>query len=386
MREGASNVGGRDNNVMMDVSCPCSPLSPCCSQHRLSFRVDSVISEKMNRRNSLQEATRETLRLMRQLESTTYKRPLAQELPEPFHGLWRQQIVEWMYTLVNYCKLSHESATAAIYYLDVAVAHGLVTSPSRYQLGSMTALYLALKIYDSPSMRVVKLSSLIKLGNGEFDEQDVVGMEREIVQLLQWRLNPPTVNCFVQQYLSLLFSDKDDCSTGVHAADGAGDEASPQSSLARQLEEIALQCIELVMGRDYFLTADPSVIGYAVLLMAIEILDQRQTSAQRQDHPWSLLDLQAFLYRMSHVAILDHTSPALVRVSILLDRTMKSLPISTAMIRMEEETSSSTTESNRQREDFCQDSPTTTVVSNDMNQFVASACADGHSPNFVALQ
>lgn len=376
MNNATSDIVDRDDNtVTMDVSCPRSPWSPCSSQYCQAVRADPVTPDKMNHRNALHEATRETLCRMRRLESTTYKRPLAQALPEPFHGLWRQQIVEWFYSLVKYCNLRHESAAAAIYYLDVAVANGLVNTPRQYQLGSMTALYLALKVYDSPSMRVVKLSSLVKLGNDEFDEQDVVDMERSIIQLLQWRLNPPTINCFVQQYLVLLFSGTDDCVDG--------EETSLSSSLANQLEETALECIELVMGRDYFNAEKPSVIGYAVLLMAIELLDQRQTSAQQrqQDHPWSMLDLQSFLYRMSTVAMLDHTSPALVRVSMLLDRTMKSLPIPTTMIRMvEEEPPSSITESTNCRDNPCQDSQ-------DVHRFVPSDCDDGHSsPNFVALQ
>jgi hypothetical protein len=354
--------------------------------------------DKMNRRTALHEGTMETLCHMRRLESTTYKRPLSQSLREPFHGLWRQQIVEWMYTLVKYCKLRHESAAAAVYYLDMAVSHGLVTSPKQYQLCSMTALYLALKVYDSPSMRVVKLSSLVKLGNGEFYEQDVVDMERDMIHLLKWRLSPPTINCFIQQYLVILLSDKDDCviDDGKAATNGVVDseDTSPSSpssseltsSLARKLEEIALECIELVMGRDYFLADDPSVVAYAIILMAIEILDQRQTALahkRQEDHPWSLLDLQSFLYRMSHVAMLDHASPTLVRVSMLLDRTMKSLPIPTAMIRMvHEESPSSSTEPINRPDDSCHDS------SQDMNQFATStSCVDEQiSPNFVALQ
>merc|ERR1719387_1203502 len=39
-----------------------------------------------------------------------------------FCGLWRRQIVEWMYVLIKYCKLKHEATAAAVYYLDAAVA------------------------------------------------------------------------------------------------------------------------------------------------------------------------------------------------------------------------------------------------------------------------
>ena len=75
---------------------------------------------------------RTKLNKMRELESTTYKRP-STKLPEPYNGLWRQQIVEWMYTLVKCCALQHSSAAAAAYFLDVAVSIDLIESPDDYQ-------------------------------------------------------------------------------------------------------------------------------------------------------------------------------------------------------------------------------------------------------------
>jgi hypothetical protein len=264
--------------------------------------------------------TRAVLKHMRRLEATTYKWPTAKKLPEPFNGLWREQIIQWMYTLVKYCNLRHESAAAASYYLDVAVCKGLVQSPNDYQLGAMTALYLALKVYDSPNLRVVKLSSLVKLGNGEFNEQDIQRMERDLVKLLDWRLNPPTPNCFLQQYLTLLPSNQ---------------------RTKDQIEEIAFQAIEHTTARDLFLAAPPSVIAYSAILMAIEAVDQQHQQERHQlmtnehhhqqhhstDSSMSLMDLQTFLWNMTHIARLDNTSPCLVRTSILLDRTMKSLPV-----------------------------------------------------------
>ena len=265
--------------------------------------------------------TRAVLKHMRRLEATTYKRPIAKKLPEPFNGLWREQIIKWMYTLVKYCNLRHESAAAASYYLDVAVCKGLIQSPNDYQLGAMTALYLALKVYDSPNLRVVKLSSLVKLGNGEFNEHDIQRMERDMVKLLDWHLNPPTPNCFLQQYLTLLPSNQ---------------------RTKDEIEEIAFQAIEHTMSRDLFLAAPPSVIAYSALLMAIETVDHQHHHQQQHNHhhlmtnehhhhsadsSMSLVDLQTFLWNMTHIARLDNTSPCLVRTSILLDRTMKSLPI-----------------------------------------------------------
>ena len=77
---------------------------------------------------------RDVLKQMRRGEATSYRRPLSKPI-EPFNGVWRQQIIEWMYTLVKYCKLRHEAAAAGAYFLDTAVARGVIKTPSDYQLG-----------------------------------------------------------------------------------------------------------------------------------------------------------------------------------------------------------------------------------------------------------
>merc|ERR1712176_436879 len=96
---------------------------------------------------------------------------------------------------------------------DAAVAcdSSLVETPRDYQLCAMTALHLALKVYDSPAVRVVKLSCLVTLGNGEFTEDDIIQKEQDLLRALDWRVNPPTADCFLQRYMELLpFLDDDD--------------------------------------------------------------------------------------------------------------------------------------------------------------------------------
>jgi Cyclin, N-terminal domain len=383
-------------NTKMDISSPSSQtnaVTDSCSSSRSSPMTCSNFPQHHHYHHDPEDPhhvnTRATLQQMRHLERTTYKRPLARQLPEPFNGLWRQQIVDWMYTLVKYCKLRHESAAAASYYLDVAVCKGLVQSPNDYQLGAMTALYLALKVYDSPCVRVVKLSSLVKLGNGEFTEDDILHMERDLVKLLGWRVNPPTPNCFLQQYLTLLPRQ-------FH-----GEEESSNMNVVRdRIEEVALLAIEQVTSRDYFLSVPSSVLGYSAMLFAVETIDlqyqqQREQHEQQHRHHHHLassphltfLEYQTFLLNMTQVADLDSTnSPILTRASVLLDRTMKSLPIPASYISegeefFEEHASSDQTTLRKNR---LQDSSTSTL--GDV-QFVDAAVGyeDGYSPNHVVM-
>lgn len=291
------------------------------------------------------------LRTMRALETSVYKRPSAHSMPEIFRGLWRRQIVEWMYVLIKYCKLRHEATAAAVYYLDAAVmceSSTLVNSPRDYQLCAMTALHLALKVYDSPTVRVVKLSCLVKLGNGEFTEQDIIQKEQDLVQALGWRINPPTADCFLQRYMELLpfLDDGEECEDqSIGESDSSSrkdkedndDQLGPMERRRRarlqKLEEVASEFIEVAMARDCFLSVNPSVIAYAALLSAMEL-----TSAKKQQK--CFYDWSTFLCNMTEIAEMDDilgdvggdrgggkVSRTVRRTKMLLDRIVKGLSL-----------------------------------------------------------
>ncbi len=261
-------------------------------------------------RDPIFDHVRCVLEKMRDSETTTYCRTLSTPR-EPFNGLWRQQIIEWMYTLVKYCKLRHEAATGGAYCLDVAVERGVIKTPNDYQLGAMAALYLGLKVFDSPSVRVVKLSSLVKLGNAQIKEEDIIRMEKEIINVMGWRLNPPTPNCFLQQYLVLL-------PTQSYATRG-------------KIEQKALDAIEISVASDRFYSIEPSIIGYAALLIALDhyLEEQKTFIAACGVEMINLWQLRSFLYNMTNIAKLDHTSNTVTETTALLERIMKKVPPAT---------------------------------------------------------
>lgn len=145
---------------------------------------------------------------MLQQEATTYKRKdyLTLILPsklngETIDGSWRQRIVEWMYGVVDHCNLRRESVAVATYFLDLASCHDLVRCRKDFQLVAMTSLMLAIKLNDST---MVKLDSMVKLGRGLFNEEDVIATESRMLMAFQWHVHPPTPVCFMRQLLRLL--------------------------------------------------------------------------------------------------------------------------------------------------------------------------------------
>jgi len=265
------------------------------------------------------------LRTMRSLENSVYKRPRAQSMPEMFRGLWRKQIVEWMYVLIKYCNLKHEATAAAVYYLDAAVmceSFSLVKTPRDYQLCAMTALHLALKVYDSPATRIVKLSCLVTLGNGEFTEDDIIEKEQDLLRALGWRVNPPTADCFLQRYMELLpFLDNDNdddnhddvCETEFDSSQESDarsrtakheydEQLEPiqrrRQERLRKLEEVASEYIEVAMTRDRFLSVPPSIVAYAAMLSAMELTSKHKQHQQQQ----CFYDWSTFLRNMTDIA------------------------------------------------------------------------------------
>jgi len=248
----------------------------------------------------------DVLARMRNSESTTYRRPW-DKLVEPFCGLWRQQMVEWMYILVKHCNLQHEAAAGGSYFLDTAVAKGLVQTGEEYQLTTMAAFYLALKVYDSPSTRIIKLSSLVKLGHGCFTEQDIIQKEREMLRAMAWRLSFPTPNCFLHHYLRLL--------PGL-------DELTKC-----RLEEKSERYIELCTAREVFGASRSSDVAFAALLMALDEVTEVQETIPRvllakgavALNTWQI---QSFLFNMTTIAKVSHSSGMIGQIVSILDRSI----------------------------------------------------------------
>ncbi|KAG7362878.1 cyclin-like protein [Nitzschia inconspicua] len=221
-----------------------------------------------------------TLDQMRIKEQTIYKRT---ECDNELHCLWRKMLLEWMYFVVDHCKLQRPSVAAAAFFLDVCMSRGLCQTREDHQLAAATSLQLALKTVDTA---VIKLEKLVKLGRGQFTEDDVADMERRILKELSWHVHPPSTYCFLRQYELLI-------PNGV-------------SDLAKEMmEEVTKIVAELTVLEDQYLRYDPSVLGYATMLLGLEMIPEDVIPVYLR---------QCFFVRMSAVANLDSSSPIVLEV------------------------------------------------------------------------
>ena len=243
------------------------------------------------------EEVHDVLLRMHEQECTTYRRydylsrdpSLALRVVD---GSWRQRIIEWMYGVIDHCSLRRDSVAVATYYLDLCVAKGIIDSRQDFQLAAMTALQLAIKLYDST---MVKLDSLVKLGRGQFKEADVVQMEQKMLKILKWQVHPPTPVCFLRQYLRML----------------------PQSvsPITRyMLAEVTRFISEISVCLYRFVKYTPSSIAYAGLLIAMERIDETMLP---------LWQRQEFFQTMHETARMDRGSTEVMEIMQQLKRSLE---------------------------------------------------------------
>lgn len=226
-------------------------------------------------------------------ERTVYKRPLEQpkkqDDPTEFVVLpsWRKTILEWMYGLTTKCSvLSKETIAITAYYLDVSISQGLIRSQLEFKVVSVTCLFLATKVMDSSSTSVT-LEDLIQLCSSQFSATDIVQMELQILTKLQWRLYPPTPNCFVHQFLRLF-----------------PNETTPQT--LDKVQQISQLMIEVATCQPMICSQSlPSEVAYASLLLATEFVGTDAELSIRNRQIWFLRMSTYCALKSNHVNVLQ---------------------------------------------------------------------------------
>lgn len=117
---------------------------------------------------------------------------------------WRRQMCSWAYKAVDAFDLDRELVAVAFNMLDRYLATELKSdcaiTREDFQLFCMTCLYTAVKILEPT--RKFSIPALIDMSRGYYCAEDVLETEVEIIDALEWRLNPPTALCFVGELLA----------------------------------------------------------------------------------------------------------------------------------------------------------------------------------------
>jgi hypothetical protein len=112
----------------------------------------------------------------------------------------REKMIEWSYRVSDHFNVSREIVAVSSSFLDRFIDK-CCCDRTAFKLASMTSLYVATKILNS---KQISLASLAELSRGEFSMEHLAEMERIILQSLDWKMSPPTVQAFIEQLRPLL--------------------------------------------------------------------------------------------------------------------------------------------------------------------------------------
>lgn len=185
---------------------------------------------------------------------------------------WRRKLAEWCYEVIDHFNFDREVCSIAINFLDRVVATKTEGNDSNiprreFQLIAVTCLYIAIKLhgecdsFTSPRLKL-KIHSFVELSRGYFPVQVIEAMERNVLESLNWRVNPPTAMRYIHSYLHL-------CPKW-----SVLDHATPHNTVFGGIYDLSRYLAELSVCSSLFaFQYKPSQVAYACIISAIEVSD-----------------------------------------------------------------------------------------------------------------
>jgi hypothetical protein len=163
-----------------------------------------------------EDQAKDMLRVMLQQEAFYYQPHQQQRLWDHIDPLDRQKLVRWCRQVMDYCKLDRSLVEVVMNYTDRYVAADAAQqrgaagdscyycywTRTRYQLVAMTAVYTTVKIFGVEAMDPLLVS--LKLSRGAYTVAEIERQERDLLRVLQWKVNPPTTAGVLGLYLDLV--------------------------------------------------------------------------------------------------------------------------------------------------------------------------------------
>ncbi|KAL7486294.1 hypothetical protein ACHAW6_011886 [Cyclotella cf. meneghiniana] len=211
---------------------------------------------------------------------------------DPIDETCRSKMSEWCFHVVDCTNLRRETVSIAMGYLD----RFLCTSSHRaeqarcdrkeYQLAAMTALYVAVKIFEPLEMDAGLVS---KLSRGLHSAAEITRLEHEMLVALNWRMNCPSPYQICNFLLELLPETAQDVKPTLY------DYCHFQT--------------ELATGDYAYVPLRRSVIAVASVLNALEGIDQQDLL---------IPDRMTFINSISRAVDFDICSPVVNAVRMRL--------------------------------------------------------------------
>jgi hypothetical protein len=183
-------------------------------------------------------------------------------------------ISRFIFTVVDHFDLHREVVSISMSHLDRYLASCThAVDKNRFQLLSMTCLYLAIKLNEYKHLlipgSVSSMDTILQLSRGFFTLEQMEMMENDILQRLQWHVHPPTPQVFVKHFLFFLSTEEQD------------------------IQDLSQFMVELSVMDYFFVCYKPSEVALAALLNAMDEIFPRRSGQIKFPFQSKLLDLQS---------------------------------------------------------------------------------------------
>ncbi|KAJ0411928.1 hypothetical protein ATCC90586_009885 [Pythium insidiosum] len=124
------------------------------------------------------------------------------------HGMeasWRRKICRWMFETAKAFELAHDTVGCAVFFMDRYLSTSSVDK-IMLQLVSMVSMYIASKMHEH---QPISMEEMDLLSQRKFSRDDIRRVESQLLQLLDWRLNPPTSFTFARDFIGILSQTTD---------------------------------------------------------------------------------------------------------------------------------------------------------------------------------
>lgn len=168
-------------------------------------------------------------------------------------------MVDWMCQVVRCKHLNKGVVEVSFSILDRFLVHKLQyesISREEFQLYCLVSLHIAFK--TSASAGRLSLKQLANMAGGVYDAEEIQETELEILQTLQWHVNPPTVMTFCDVYLKL-----------------------HDTQLSKNVYSTCEYMAEVAIADEYFISKNASSIALAIVLLATRKEGVRFTWTQK---------------------------------------------------------------------------------------------------------
>mmetsp|Transcript_12009 Transcript_12009/g.18548 ORF Transcript_12009/g.18548 Transcript_12009/m.18548 type:complete len:452 (-) Transcript_12009:371-1726(-) len=220
---------------------------------------------------------------------------------------WRQQMCQWAYKAVQTFRLDRDIVALSFQILDRYLAnklmvsmdvssslssslqkqqqrsshhHKFLLSREEFQLYSMTALYLAVKLLEP--CHKLSMDSLKDMSRGYYSNDDIAAAEINILHDLDWYIIGPTPYAFLVKFIEgTSLSSKLKLTTLSTSTCFTSTTTATSSSFMDQCRRYT----ELVVEDSFFLSKKTSSIAIASILLCARQNQYQQRNHHHADHP-----------------------------------------------------------------------------------------------------